>query len=288
MTTSLPIETLTAVLDGPDILSHRPVSGGDIGEAYRLELSSGRSVFLKLYTDDAGAERASAEARGLALLASTVATPQVLGHGTYAVGRGFLLLEWLDSETAGPNFFSDLGRHLAQLHRRTDPEFGLDHANFIGRLRQANPHRKDWTEFYVTARLEPQFQLAFDEGRLGASDRQALPALFRAVADYPTEPPALLHGDLWSGNYLVGPEQRPYFIDPAVYYGHRELDLAMMQLFGGFPIGCFRTYAEVYPLAAGWRERLPLGKLYYLLVHLNLFGATYVTAVRDILRRYLP
>jgi protein-ribulosamine 3-kinase len=283
---NLPFDSLTAALDGSPIRTHRPVSGGDIGEAYRLELADGRSAFLKLYTDTDGAERASAEARGLALLAPTVATPRVLGHGTYSVGRGFLLLEWLASEAAQPAFFATLGRQLADLHRRTDREFGLDHNNFIGRLRQANPHRNDWSDFYITARLEPQLRLAFDGDRLSAADRRALPALFRAVAAYPTEPPALLHGDLWSGNYLVGAGQTPYFIDPAAYYGHRELDLAMMQLFGGFPVGCFRAYAEVYPLASGWRERLPLGKLYYLLVHLNLFGATYAAAVREIMRRY--
>jgi len=260
-----------------------PVSGGDINEAFRAALSDGRVVFVK--SNARAAKRMfPAEARGLSWLAepAELRVPRVLAVSSEAgEGPSFLALEYLEPAPRRRGFDEELGQGLAALHRASPATFGLDHDNFIGRLSQSNRAAATWAEFYRRERLEPQLALAARAGRVDAALRRrfdALHARLDALAG-PAEPPARLHGDLWGGNLHVGPGGEPCLVDPAVYGGHREVDLAMMRLFGGFSERCFDAYAEAYPLAEGADERVPLYQLYPLLVHVNLFGGGYVGSV---------
>jgi fructosamine-3-kinase len=173
------------------------------------------------------------------------------------------------------------------MHRHTADSFGLDHDNYIGSLPQYNQKRENWPAFFAEMRLEPQMKMARDEGRMDASDQRSFEKLYeRLDRIFPEEPPALVHGDLWSGNYMVGPEGEPYILDPAVYYGHREMDLGMSTLFGTFGDAFYRSYDAEYPLEKGWEERSDLANLYPLMVHVNLFGGGFASEVRTILRRF--
>lgn len=266
----------------------RPVSGGDINQAWLLESGSDRPpLFCKANTHAQAAAMFAAEADGLQRLGQAMRVPAVAGRGNWPQGA-FLLLEYLESgRPEGPAFWEEFGRGLAGLHQLSHSAFGLDQDNFIATLPQDNSPRDNWPEFYADNRLLPQLARAVDAGLLGRQDTAAAERLCRRLDEiYPAEPPSLLHGDLWSGNFLAGPGQVPVLIDPAVYYGHRELDLAMMHLFGGFPPTLFHSYEEATPLHPGWRERLDTGKLYYLLVHVNLFGGSYVNSVRSILQPF--
>jgi fructosamine-3-kinase len=258
------------------------LSGGDINQAFRVELSDGRAVFVK--TNEAPPpDMYPAEAHGLGWLseAKALAIPQVL-----AVSPAFLVLELLDGRPAG-GFDEALGRGLAELHRFGAPSFGLSRDNFIGRLPQTNATRSTWCDFYRDCRLAPMVRSARNAGLLPDGALRKLDALCARLEELagPTEPPARLHGDLWGGNLHVTPDGQPCLIDPAVYGGHREIDLAMMKLFGGFSAAVFSAYHEAWPLAPGHEQRVSLYQLYPLLVHVNLFGSSYVRGVEQALRQ---
>ena len=194
-------------------------------------------------------------------------------------------MEFIESGLKGNQFWKGFGEALAQLHRHSQDHFGLDHSNFIGALPQANPAHNDWISFYVEARLQPQVRMATDKSLLNRTDLQQFDALYTALPNLiPQEKPSLIHGDLWSGNFLCSQEGVPYLIDPAVCFASREMDLAMSQLFGGFSPIFYQTYQECFPLLPGFENRVELYKLYYLLVHVNLFGESYVGSVRQIIR----
>ena len=262
-------------LDSKVMRSHG-VSGGDINQAHEAELADGRRVFVKS-NDDAPDGMFAAEARGLGWLgeAKALRVPAVL-----AQGPDFLVLEWIESARRTPDFDERLGRGLAALHQAKPPVFGLDHDNFIGRLAQANTPRATWPTFYREQRLQPQLQLAVDSGLASPAMRRGFDRLFDNLDKLvgPPEPPARLHGDLWGGNLMVDDRGLPCLIDPAVYGGHREVDLAMMRLFGGFSPNVFAAYHEAHPLSPGHELRIPLYQLYFLMVHVNLFGGSYVAA----------
>jgi len=264
---------------GSAVVDWNAVAGGDINAAHQAHLADGRDVFVKSNAKEPPGMFA-AEARGLAWLAEARAlrVPAVL-----AQGLGYLVLEYVQ---AGRRRFDEaLGRGLATLHRAGAPSFGLDHDNFIGRLPQANGPKTTWAEFYRERRLEPQLRLAVDDRRASPAMRRGfervLPRLEELVG--PPEPPARLHGDLWGGNAMADQQGRPCLIDPAVHGGHREIDLAMMRLFGGFSDRVFAAYAEDFPLTDGSEARVPLYQLYFLMVHVNLFGGSYVASVEHAL-----
>lgn len=259
-----------------------PVSGGDINDAFRASLADGRTVFVKT-NDRADPSMFPAEARGLDWLceAGALRVPRVL-----AVSRGdspaFLVLEYLESGRRVSDFDERLGRGLAALHHFGAPSFGLEHDNFIGRLPQDNTSAPNWAEFYRDRRLLPQLERAAERGLAPTELRRGFEQLFAKLGDRvgPPEPPARLHGDLWGGNLHVDERGEPCLIDPAAYGGHREVDLAMMRLFGGFSQATFSAYAEAFPLADGHEERVALYQLYPLMVHVNLFGGSYVGSVQ--------
>ncbi len=194
------------------------------------------------------------------------------------MGKTFLVLERISPARRRPDFDERLGRNLAALHRFGAVGFGLDHDNFIGRLPQSNTPAPSWPEFYRSRRLEPQLALARDAGLCSSAMARGFDRLFAVLDERvgPAEPPARLHGDLWGGNVIADATGVACLIDPAVYGGHREVDLAMMRLFGGFGHHVFAAYEEAWPLEPGHEERVPLYQLYFLMVHVNLFGGPYV------------
>lgn len=276
---------------GTSVVSLQRLGGGDINEAFLVGLADGRRVFAKC---NASADEAmfEVEARGLSWLgeAGALRVP-----GVMAVSSGtetawpFLVLELLEPGARAGDFDELLGAGLAALHRSGAPSFGLDHDNFIGSLPQSNLPAPSWVDFYRERRLAPQLARARRLGLLDPALDHAAERLLERLDGLvgPAEPPARLHGDLWSGNLHVDAQGRPALIDPAVYGGHREMDLAMLRLFGGAGERVFESYEASYPLAPGHHERVALCQLYPLLVHLNLFGSSYATQVRSVVERYL-
>lgn len=274
---------------GSRVVECQGVGGGDINQAYRLELSDRRRVFVKA-NPHAPAHMFEREAAGLDWLreAGAICVPRVLGLGSGS-NTEFLALEWIDSAAPRPSFDESLGQQLAALHRSQVSDFGLERDNYIGRLPQTNRRSHDFTEFYATRRLIPQFEMAAAKGLFDSRTCARFDTLIERLGSRlgAPEAPARLHGDLWSGNCLCGRDGRPWLVDPAVYGGHREIDLAMMRLFGGFSERVFSAYAESFPLSPGHRERVELMQLYPVLVHVNLFGGSYVASARRIIEHYV-
>lgn len=276
------LRALEAAL-GCTVLDCAPARGGDINDAF-IARTNAEPVFVKTRRG-APPQTFEVEARGLRWLAQAeaIAVPPVLAVGT---DPPFLALSVIEAGRPAPDFDDRLGRGLAALHHAAPERFGLDHDNFIGSLPQRNTPADDWAEFYWEQRLWPMVERAHAAGSLPDAMVRDFERLHARLPECvgPPEPPARLHGDLWSGNRMVDYRGHPVLIDPACYGGHREVDLAMMQLFGGFSPRVFAAYDEAYPLAPGWRERVPLYQLYPLLVHVNLFGGGYVGQVAAALR----
>lgn len=271
-----------------DVESDVPVGGGSINDAYRLDTNEGR-FFVKVNNADRFPSMFAAEADGLQRLhaTGTIRVPHVIATSEDH-DDSFILMEWVEGGLKTDAFWAEFGRSLAALHRNTASTFGLDRSNYIGSLKQVNTPHDHWPEFLITCRLEPQVRMARDRKRIGDGDVLRFERLYAKLNGlFPKEPPALLHGDLWSGNFLCDAEGGPVLIDPAVYYGHREMDLAMTRLFSGFEEEFYTAYNETWPLEAGWEERVDLCNLYPLLVHVNLFGGGYVQQVESVLRRFV-
>ena len=262
-----------------------PVSGGSINRVYRVDTSAGRALLFK-WLPEAPPGFFAAERTGLEALrgAGPVVVPEV-----YAASDEGILMEWLEPSPGQEEAAAEeLGRGLAAIHRRASQAFGFPSDNFTGLLPQSNAFSPSWTEFYRDQRLLPQLERARELGRLGPERGRLAARLLERLDRWIDEGevvPSLVHGDLWSGNWIAS-VKGPALIDPAAYYGDREVDLAMARLFGGFPKAFWTAYAECWPPRAGWEERLPLYQLYYLLIHLNIFGESYGPAVDRILRRY--
>jgi protein-ribulosamine 3-kinase len=272
------------------VLRRTPLGGGSINETSRIETTAG--TFVVKSHDRAPARMFQAEAEGLrAVQASgtTLRVPEVVAIGAESAGRSFIVLEYLAGGRRGADFDESLGRGLAELHRATSARFGFEADNFCGDTPQPNPWTGTWVEFYAQSRLGYQLRLAADAGHVSGTERQQVDALISNLARWVGEPangPSLIHGDLWSGNLHSDAEGRPALIDPAAYYAHREAELGMMTLFGGFPPRVFTAYEEAFPLEAGWRDRNGLYQLYHLMNHLNLFGRGYHGQVMSVVRRY--
>lgn len=266
-----------------------PLSGGDIHHTLRLVASDGRQWVLKYNTGQKTADIFRTEAQGLALLGASraIATPKVYAQGSIPEGWSFLLMEFIRSGYKNLLFWEHFGHSLANLHGNTAAQFGFAHDNFIGSLQQSNRRHDSWAVFFAEERLLPQMARARAQKRLSAADENALQRICTKLSMLcPEEAPALIHGDLWSGNFLCNTAGQAVLIDPAACFAHREMDLAMSRLFGGFDAAFYRAYNKAWPLEPGFEERLEVYQLYYLLVHVNLFGDGYVESVRGILRRF--
>jgi fructosamine-3-kinase len=264
------------------------LSGGDINDVYEVVIPRGEYV-VKVYDEEKFPGMLAYESIGIATLAMSmsVRTPNVFECGAID-GKQFLVLEKIWTLDAVDKTWTHFGRDLAKMHQSTSENFGFESDNYIGSLVQKNEQKKSWTEFLITQRLQPMIELAVNQGDVNFVEAKILDSLFLKLGEIiPSEKPALLHGDLWAGNFLVGPSEEVVLIDPAVYYGHREIDLAMMALFGGFSPKVLDAYHEVYPLEKGWQDRIELNQLYPLLVHLNLFGRSYWDRAKNIVERYI-
>ena len=269
------------------ILFSTPLGGGSINEVYQLNTTVG-NFCLKYNFSSAFPKMFETEAKGLALLSKTdtIRVPGVIFCDSLS-DYSFILLEYILAAPRVKEFFRDFGRALARLHRNKRELYGLDYNNYMGSLAQSNCYHSDWVEFFLEERLNKQIRLARQKGLLDVSVEKQFEKLYTLLDDLlPEEPPCLVHGDLWNGNFIVSEEGRACLIDPAVYYGNREVDLAMSTLFGGFSPEFYSSYNEEYPLITGWRDRLDLYNLYPLLIHLNLFGTSYLGSILSILRRF--
>jgi len=270
-----------------EVLGARPVGGGDVAEAYRVETTGHGVVFAKVHRQ-APPGFFTTEATGLSWLRepAAVAVPEVLAVSDDPAA---LVLEWIEPghPTAGTE--ADLGRGLAALHRAGAPSFGREDRRPTGSQNLPNDPYATWAEAYAANRLLPLARRCRDAGALPAPAIADLEAVAGRLAERggPDEPPARLHGDLWAGNRVVGVGGVNWLLDPAAHGGHREFDLAMMRLFGGFGAECFAAYDEAHPLADGWPERVPLHQLAPLAVHALKFGGGYVDATERALAAVL-
>lgn len=246
--------------------------------------SGNRSAFVKC-APAAEASRLSGEANGLRAIGETLRVPGVLGEGT-ADGAAWLALEWLDLQRAESETAAAFGRTLAALHRRTADAFGWDGDNWIGAAVQHNGWLRDWAGFFGQRRLRPQLETAAYRGSRALVDagRIVLERLPRLLAGHDPAP-SLIHGDLWGGNWGALADGTPVTFDPAVHYADRECDLAMTELFGGFPDAFYAAYREAWPLTPGYAERRDLYQLYHVLNHCNLFGDAYEQQALTLIRR---
>jgi fructosamine-3-kinase len=270
-----------------EISEIRSISGGCINEAFSLQTNIDK-YFIKYNSAVAYPGMFEKEAAGLKILADlkAISVPKVTTTGESGK-LAFLILEHIENGTPDRNFWNDFGTKLADLHRNTNNYFGLDHDDYIGSLIQKNNPYPDFFSFFISQRIEPQLKEARNKGAFSQSETRYFDSLFNTLNNIiPEEKPALIHGDLWSGNYMVTANGSPCLIDPAVYYGHREADIAMTKLFGGFQPEFYTAYNQAWPMEKGWQKRMDIFNLYPLLVHVNLFGGSYSGQVLRIIRQF--
>ncbi len=260
-----------------------PLHGGDINQVFLLACKEGNFV-IKLNDASRYPKMFETEAKGLDLLRSSNSfkIPKVIFIGSVD-NTSYLTLQYFFEGEKTPKSWNLFSINLAKLHKTKSDYFGLDYNNYIGSLPQYNSTEKTASDFYINQRLIPQIKLASKNG----FHFKKLDAFYKNISEeIPNEHPSLIHGDLWNGNYMVSDKQEPILIDPAVSFGPREMDLAMMKLFGGFTKDIFAEYDEIFPLENKWEDRIQLWQLYYLLVHLNLFGSDYLSQVKQIITKY--
>lgn len=271
------------------IQRYKGVAGGDINQALHITFQKSGQIFVK-YNTHAPADMFEKEAIALATLArhaEGLFVPKVLDVGVLDGGLSFLALDFLELRAFKKQDFSRLGAGLAHLHRVTFSHFGLDHDNYIGNLPQKNDYRAHFADFFWEMRILPQLEIARNAHLMDDADvKQAFKASKMWKSIFPDEQPALLHGDLWRGNVICSVEHGVGLIDPAMYYGNREAELAFSQLFGGFADEFYQAYQSEYPLQPGFQERVALYNLYPILVHANLFGGMYVQKARAIIHQF--
>ena len=280
---------LKKIKDHSQIVEQRRVSGGDINDAYYVRTEE-NEYFVKANIN-VEPSFFEVEAYGLHTIrqTNTIHVPEVYYYDTVPSQTLYLIMEWIDGEKSA-NTDEQLGMDLAAMHLTEAPSYyGLDRLSFVGTLPQENRWYPSWTEYYREKRLLPQLKIGLERGSMPANRRKNVEKLLDRIEDYiPEKPPvSLLHGDLWAGNWMVGPQGIPYLIDPSIVYGDPIFELAMTELFGGFSPVFYRAYQELLPLPDDYEDRKPLYQLFYLLVHLNLFGETYGPSVDRILKRYV-
>ena len=284
------INHLIEPLFGAKVETFFAISGGSINQTHVLNLTNGQRVFMK-QNPSPPTDFFLSETRGLKLLSQVKNGPRIPKPlAVQSVSRPtFILLEYIESSSEDENFAEKLALSLAELHRMSQEHYGLDHDNYIGSTPQKNRLEKDGIVFFREQRIDFQRQLARRSGLLPVTIDKEIDSLCDELGKFLNisgEKPALLHGDLWSGNYFPDSEGKPCVFDPAVYYGLREADLAMTELFGRLPQKFYDVYQEVFPMNPGYEERKDLFNLYHVLNHLNIFGSSYLSSVQQIVKRY--
>lgn len=269
------------------VRSFQHCSGGCINNGGRIDTACG-VFFIKWNSATRFPNMFSKEKAGLELLLNTesLTIPQVV-HVYEGSDYSCLVLEYLESGHRKSNYWEELGRGLALLHSKSATHFGLDHGNYIGSLKQSNTQHENWIDFFIHQRIAPQLELALSNGAMTERNVKEMEQLYKKFPHLlVSEKPALIHGDLWSGNIMTDSSGDPALIDPAVSFAHREMDIAMTQLFGSLPKQFYDAYNEAKPLEPGWQNRLDIYNLYPLLVHVNLFGGGYLSQVMQIINHY--
>ncbi|MBQ4553805.1 MAG: fructosamine kinase family protein [Spirochaetaceae bacterium] len=280
-----------------------PVQGGDINKSYGIQLSNGNLLFMKS-NEKSKVDFFVKEAHNLKAIAktNTIATPKILGFGTEdgeEVGYSFLLLDFVELGNLDADFWEKFAENLGNMHKSTTEAFiskedlaegkifGFYEDNYIGKTKQINSPKATWIDFFRENRLDPQFKMA--EKYFSTEDSKLIDKLLDNLADFLIEPrsPSLLHGDLWAGNVMCDTKPQAMLIDPACYVGHPEADIAMTELFGGFSDRFYAAYKNTGLLQPQYEERRDLYNLYHLLNHLNMFGESYLPAVKSILEKYV-
>jgi fructosamine-3-kinase len=264
-----------------------PISGGSINDSFCLKTNKG-SFFVKTNDANSYPKMFKKEAKGLKLLneTNTLRIPKLITYNEFE-NISFLILEYIESKEPKKYFWEEFAIQLAKLHQYTNSSFGLNYSNYIGSLVQYNNQHKSWTDFFIQERLYTQIKLARENSQIESSTSTKFEKLFNRLNEiFPEEQPALLHGDLWSGNFIIDEKGSPVIMDPAVYYGHREMDIAMTKLFGGFSNQFYNAYNNHFRLENGWEKRIDICNLYPLMVHVNLFGGGYVGQVKQILKQF--
>ncbi|MCC5904890.1 MAG: fructosamine kinase family protein [Balneolaceae bacterium] len=281
------IHTILSEKYSLSIHSSRSVSGGSINQAYKLSTNRGE-LFLK-WKQHSPSDFFEREAEGLKELKSangSLRIPDVIAVEKSSTHHpGFLLLEFIEEGRGGDSH--QFGAELARLHQTKGDYFGLHYDNYIGSLPQRNGQYDNWISFFVEKRINIQIKMGVDSGKLSASVVQSWKRLASKLDNiFPPCKPSLLHGDLWGGNYLFDTSGLAVLIDPAVYYGHPEVDLAFTKMFGGFSRDFYNGYQSVSPIEGGFDERVPIFNLYPLLVHVNLFGGHYASKFQSLIKKY--
>lgn len=279
---------LTLVLKTDIVIKDcKSLGGGCIHNSSMLITNQG-IFFIKWNSTSSAFHNFSVEAKGLQLLAFTnaISIPKVLCVNKIK-NYSYLILEFINSIGKKEDFWENFGYSLAKLHKNTSNQFGLDYDNYIGSLPQSNAFNDDWTEFFITQRLEKQIYLAEKNGFMDIGTKKRFEHLYTKLNEiFPNEKPALIHGDLWSGNFTIGSDGYVVILDPAIYYANREIEIAFTRLFGGFNSNFYEAYNNEFPMESGWQKRMDIYNLYPLLVHLNLFGISYMEQIKSILRIY--
>lgn len=269
------------------VKDYSSIGGGCIHQAMKVETDVGFFFIKSNQVTDA--DMFEKEFLGLKVLqnASVLSIPDPLGHGTQDQAS-YLITEYIESGPRKSDFWENFGIGLANLHRHHAHRFGFEHDNYIGRLPQKNSFYDCWIDFFIEMRLEAQLKMAIDLHRIDSVFSRRFSVFLTCLPGLlPEEPPSLLHGDLWSGNFMTGADGLAVIIDPAVYYGHREMELSFTRMFGGFDHSFYESYQTDFPLAPGFDERVEIYNLYPYLVHLNLFGTSYLDGIERVVNKFV-
>lgn len=264
------------------------VGGGSINNTFKLSVNQKQHYFLKVNSYSKFPGLFETEKSGLEFLSNTncIHIPKVFVCNKYNDDQ-FLLLEWINAGQRDDGFWKLFGKNLARLHHYSHENFGFYENNYMGSLSQQNTFTQNWTEFFINYRLSPQIKLAVQKKLLSTAHVTQFESLYKKIPSiFTTEKPSLLHGDLWSGNFMCNERSEPVLIDPAIYFGHRSMDLAMTTLFGGFDKLFYESYNYYYALPANYGEQWEICNLYPLLIHLNLFGESYLYDILQTLKRF--
>lgn len=262
------------------------VGGGSINETYKVSANS-HSFFVKTNVTTVFNNGFKEEVLGLQFLQQNKATvPEIITEGIFE-NHSYLVLAWIENGTETKQFWRNFAQQLAKVHQQKNDKFGLDYSNYMGQLPQNNSFFDSFSDFFIENRLKPQVKMAFDNNKLQKKHLAHFEEIYKQLPTiFPIEKPAAVHGDLWSGNYMCSSNEKPILIDPAAYYGHREVDIAMTQLFGGFSEEFYKSYQEIYPLEPCFNIRNNFYNLYPLLIHLNLFGDSYLGSIEHIITEF--
>ncbi len=267
-----------------NIKSIDSIAGGDINDVYKI-ITNQNTYVLKVNRKDLFPKMFKKEKQGLEMLAGAgVKSPEVIITFSDSEYQ-YLLLEFIEEKSIISVFWKNLAEDLIRIHKTTNANFGLNHHNYIGSLHQDNSEKNTWETFFIENRIKPLVKIAFDKNRLDRNHLNHFENFYSLLNEIlPKEKPSLLHGDLWGGNLMKGKDQIPIFIDPAIYFGHREMDIAMTQMFGGFDNLYLNHYNEIFPLEKGWEKRIAIHNLYPNLVHLILFDRSYLSGIERVIK----